>query len=173
MQIIKKIVTIGLVMLTLASCATQKGGSTRKHTMQQKAQVQLTFDQHQYNIACQLKAWKNELIVLSVLPMMGIEMFRLEATPEHITVVDKFNKRYAIVTYDEINQIATTHITFKYLQTLLKKGEDNISMNFAAGSHNLQLTAKLQQPEYNTLDEPQYINLKKYKQVNLRNILPI
>ena len=173
MQQIKKIVFIALIALGFASCATHKSSSLRRQTISQKAQVGLTFDQHQFDMACQLKAWKNELIVLSVMPMMGIEMFRLEATMDSVIVVDKLNKRYSAMTYDEINQISPTRISFKYLQNLLKKGEDTISMDFKAGSHIILIKAQLQEPEYNTLKDPQHINLKKYKQVTLRNILPI
>jgi Mn-dependent DtxR family transcriptional regulator len=77
------------------------------------------------------------------------------------------------MTYDEINEMSPTTITFKYLQTTLKKAKENITMELKAGSHTLNIKAKLQAPEYNTLKEPQYINLKKYKKVTIRNILPI
>lgn len=172
MRQIKQIVFI-LLIVGLVSCATSKQSSISKQNVAQKAQITLTLDQHKFDMACQLKAWKNELIVLSVLPMMGIEMFRLEATPDSVIVVDKLNKKYAVMTYDEINEMSPTTITFKYLQTTLKKAKEDITMELKAGSHTLNIKAKLQAPEYNTLKEPQYINLKKYKKVTIRNILPI
>jgi hypothetical protein len=77
------------------------------------------------------------------------------------------------MTYEEINELSPTTITFKYLQSMLKKAQKDIIMDLKAGSHTLKINAKLQDPEYNTLKEPQYINLKKYKKVTIRNILPI
>ena len=113
MQKVKHILFFGLIAIMLASCASSKSASTKRQTLSQKAHVGLTVDQYQYNVDCVLKVWKNELIVLSVLPMMGIEMFRLEATPEDIIVIDKFNKRYAIITYEELQQ-------FRLLDTDIK-----------------------------------------------------
>lgn len=173
MRQIKQILFILLVIIGLASCATSKKSTIGKQNVTQKAQISLTLDQHKFDMSCQLKAWKNELIVLSVLPMMGIEMFRLEATPDSVVVVDKLNKKYAVMTYEEINELSPTTITFKYLQSMLKKAQKDIIMDLKAGSHTLKINAKLQDPEYNTLKEPQYINLKKYKKVTIRNILPI
>lgn len=173
MQKVKHILFFGLIAIMLASCASSKSASTKRQTLSQKAHVGLTVDQYQYNVDCVLKVWKNELIVLSVLPMMGIEMFRLEATPEDIIVIDKFNKRYAIITYEELQQLLQKKLTFKQMQTLAKQSDKNILIETQVGSHILKLDAKLSQPELNTLGEPQRINLKKYKQVTLRNILPI
>jgi hypothetical protein len=120
-----------------------------------------------------LKVWKNELIVLSVTPVMGIELFRLEATPDQVTIIDKLNRRYTIMTYEEINKLSPRRISYKMLQLLINKAGKEINFDLQAGTHTLQLKANMGQREYNNRKEPQMVNTNKYKQVSLREILPI
>jgi hypothetical protein len=120
-----------------------------------------------------LKVWKNELIVLSVTPVMGIELFRLEATPDQVTIIDKLNRRYTIMTYEDINKLSPRRISYKMLQLLINKAEKEINFDLQAGTHTLQLKANMGQREYNNQKEPQMVNTNKYKQVSLREILPI
>lgn len=49
-------------------------------------------------------------LVLSIQPMIGIELFRIETDAEAMTVIDKINRRYARMTYEELAQMgaATT-----------------------------------------------------------------
>ena len=67
---IKHILLI-IVGLLLVSCASNRPNRVHKQVMTQRTQVTLTFDQHEYKTNCMLKVWKNELIVLSVMPVMG------------------------------------------------------------------------------------------------------
>ena len=120
-----------------------------------------------------LKVWKNELIVLSVTPVMGIELFRLEATPDQVTIIDKLNRRYTIMTYEDINKLSPRRISYKMLQLLINKAGKEINLDLQAGTHTLQLKANMGQREYNNQKEPQMVNTNKYKQVSLREILPI
>ena len=172
MQKIKYLIYIFLVLL-LVSCASSKQTAVRQQTISQRAQVTLVLDQHQYKTACTLKVWKNELIILSVLPMMGIEMFRLEATPEQIFVIDKLHKQYTILSYEEINKVAPTRLSFKKLQSMAKLTNKELHFDFKIGTRVLKLTGNFSQREYNTLKAPQPLNKTKYKQVSLREILPI
>ena len=172
MQKIKHLTYIFLILL-LASCASSKQTVIRKQTISQRAQVTLALDQHQYKTACTLKVWKNELIILSVLPMMGIEMFRLEASPEQIIVIDKLHKQYAVLSYEDINEFAPTRLSFKKLQSIVKLTDKELKFDFKIGTRVLKLTGNFGQPEYNTLKDPQPLNKTRYKQVSLREILPI
>ena len=51
--------------------------------------------------------------------------------------------------------------------------EKEINFDLQAGTHTLQLKANMGQREYNNQKEPQMVNTNKYKQVSLREILPI
>ena len=169
---IKHILLI-IVGLLLVSCASNRPNRVHKQAMTQRTQVTLTFDQHEYKTNCMLKVWKNELIVLSVMPVMGIELFRLEATPDQVTIIDKLNRRYTIMTYEEINKLSPRRISYKMLQLLINKAGKEINLDLQAGTHTLQLKANMGQREYNNQKEPQMVNTNKYKLVSLREILPI
>ena len=84
MQINRKHIHIILfvALLGMASCSVTKNTPTRYKTMTQRVQLTLTLDQHQFNMASTMRMWRNQLIVLSVQPMLGIEMVRIEATPD-------------------------------------------------------------------------------------------
>jgi hypothetical protein len=104
---------------------------------------------------------------------MGIEMFRLEATPKGVAVFDKLNKRYTELTYAEINNLSPRRISFKTLLMLTKKIDKDILFDFKAGSHTLKLKGTFSQHEQTTQKELQTLDRNKYKRVGLREILPI
>ena len=160
-------------VLLLASCASNRQHKVHKQVMTQRTQVTLTLDQHEYKTNCVLKVWKNELIVLSVLPVMGIELFRLEATPDQVTIIDKLNRRYTVMSYEEINRLSPRRISYKMLQLLINRAGKEINFDLQAGTHMLKLKANMGQREYNNQKEAQMVNTNKYKQVSLREILPI
>jgi hypothetical protein len=172
MQKIKHILLITTLILAFTSCATSKIATKQKNTLAQRAQVELTLDQHQFQANCLIKIWKNELIVLSVVPL-GIEMFRVEATPQQVMIIDKMNKKYAIISYQEISQMAPVKVSYKLLQTAVINKKKQLEFKFNTSSHNIHLNATITKREKNTLKEPNTINTSKYKQVKLREILPI
>lgn len=50
--------------------------------------------------------WKRSTAMsLSIQPMAGIEMFRIEAGTNDVTIIDKLNRRYTRLTYDELAQM--------------------------------------------------------------------
>jgi hypothetical protein len=173
MQKINYILLVGIIALGLSSCASRKHSVSLRQTTTQRGQISLTLDQHHYEMGCVVKTWKNELIVLSVLPVMGIEMVRLEALPDSIIVIDKLNKQYAIVSYDEINELSPKEITFNILQSMVQQAKKEIYLEFSTNKHVLKLKGKLSKKERNAQKEPQMLNKSKYKQVTLRNLLPI
>ena len=108
--------------------------------------------------------------------MLGIEMVRIEATPECLWVVDKMNKRYAEINYKEVHELTQSNLTYKMLQDLLVRRaskKDKISMSFEKGNHKLELECAFSHREYNTLTAPQPMNKTRYKKVTLRDILPL
>jgi predicted RNA-binding protein YlxR (DUF448 family) len=173
MQKIKQILFLSILILSLASCATSSQTPRAKQTITQRAQVTLSFDQHSYTMNCLLRTCRNQLIVLSVLPAMGIEMIRLEATPDSIVIIDKLNKKYAIADYNEIQKFTQKRITFKALQYLVQRTNKDIKYEAEVGKHTFKIVGKFAEREYSKQKEVQRLNLNRYKQVTLRNILPI
>ena len=164
-----------IVMLVMVGCASQRTATvTNQQNISMRAKVSLTLDKHNYQTSCVVKMWKNELIILSVLPMLGIEMFRLEASADGVTVIDKLNKRYTELSYEELNAYTPRKISFKVLQMLVKRHQkENIELDFSVGTHVLKIQSQVLNCEYNTQGEAQPMNKSRYKKVGLREILPI
>ena len=173
MQKIKNILLVSIIVTCLASCASTSHTPQQKQVVSRRGQIGLSLEHLQYNMNCMLRIWKNKLIVLSVTPAMGIEMLRVEATPESILVIDKLNKRYAVVTYNELKDLTQKRITYNLLQFILLRTNQEIQYDIPVGSRTIHLTGKLMQREHTGPTDPQYLKLAKYKQVTLQKILPL
>ncbi len=167
-----------IMALALSSCKVSKQATTRYQSMTQRAQVTLQLDEHQYSMSCSMRTWHNELIVLSLQPMLGIEMVRIEADQDSIWIFDKMNRRYAAMDYASINRIVQPKVSYQILQDfcdqpIVPKKKETIQQVFASGKHQLTLTCTYSHREYNTLQTPTRTNSNKYKLVDLRTILPL
>ena len=53
--------------------------------------------------------WKRgEGAQISVQPFAGLEMFRMELDNNHLTIIDKINRRYTRLSYDELSRMGTS-----------------------------------------------------------------
>ena len=176
----KRIVPILLIACTLllSACSVSKHAPHSRQAITQRAQVTLELDQHQYSMGCTMKIWRDELLVISVQPMLGIEMVRVEADQDSIWVFDKMNKRYAALSYTSINRLIRPGVSYHILQTfcdqpITPKKQKNLSKEFHVGKHRLKIACKYTQREYSTQLSPTRTDTSRYKKVDLRTILPI
>ena len=128
------VTTIGIALL-LVSCQAKKAVVTTQPTKQsaqptwhtrltRNAQATASIDNQIYQAKCSMWAVNDSLTIISVQPMLGIEMFRLEATPKTIIVIDKINHRYVQTDYAEINRFCRPKMTYTLLQeTAVGKGD--------------------------------------------------
>ena len=169
--------------LLLASCSSQRVAEPKRYqTLQQKANTTLQLDERSYTMNATVQVWRNELIILSLQPMFGIEMVRAEVTPDSVLLVDKMNRRYVVLDYAMFGQLMKPAPSFKMIQDYLtapanntqKKNKKNKNqLLFQVGGHTLQIQCVFTQREYNTLKTAKRQDLKKYRQTTLREILPI
>ena len=61
---------------------------------------------------------KDEVIQLSIVPFLGIEVARAEISPDGILVIDRMNKRYVEVSFAEVKALAHADLDFHTLQAL-------------------------------------------------------
>ncbi len=166
-----------ITMIVASSCSVSRRATTRYQTLSQRAQVTLQYDQHQYNMSSQVRIWRNELAVVSVQPMLGIEMVRMEATPDSLWIFDKMNRQYVALTYTDIQNTLNTNLSYKQIQEFLsrpiQKKQEPICMEFRSGNHQLKLACTFSNREQNTLQAPTRTKTNKYKRVTLREILPL
>ena len=65
-----------------------------------------------------LKVCRDEVIQLSVAPILGIEVARLELTPQGLLLVDRMNKRFVRASFAEVSQLLHVDLDFHILQSL-------------------------------------------------------
>ena len=169
-----------LLGVLLSSCSTSRSLAPRRYqTLHQKANATVLLDQHKYSMGCTVQLWRNELIILSVQPMLGIEMLRVEATPDSMMIFDKMNRRYAILAYDDMESMKIhPQPSYKWLQDFLTapstpKLTAKSEKVFRLGSHQSTISCTFSQREYNTLKSPKRLDTRKYKRISLRDIIPL
>lgn len=175
----KRLVPILVLCSLLSSCAVKRQAEPRRYqTLTQKANTTLQFDQREYSMSCSIQMWRNELIILSLQPVLGIEMFRLEASQDSVVVIDKMNRRYTTLAYDWASKAVQPTPSYKMIQDfvtapLLSQAKASSQRSFEIGGHKIGIKCAFWQREYNTLATPKRQDLKKYKRVSLREILPL
>lgn len=176
MQIKRNICLFLLVVIlaALSSCSVSRRASSRYQSMSQQALITLEMDKDRYSLRGSVRLWKNELVVLSA-QVFGVEMARIEATPDSIWAFDKMNRRYTSLSYNDLGTIANKKINYKTIQELALKPieEDQMKMEFTHGKHQVKVSCKFANREYNTLQAPTRTPTDKYKRVTLREILPL
>lgn len=170
---------IALLTLLLSSCGTQRQVEPHRYqTLRQKASATLQIDEHKYTMNCNIQLWRNELVILSLQPVLGIEMFRIEASQDSIVVVDKMNRRYTTLAYDWAEAYIHPTPSLKMIQDYVtapisSKKKSNSTFNLKMKNHRISIDCIFTQREYNALTAPRRLALEKYKRVSLHEILPL
>ncbi len=176
MQIKRNITHILLVviLIALSSCSISRHASSRYQSMSQQALITLEMDKDRYSLRGSVRLWKNELVVLSA-QVFGVEMVRIEATPDSIWAFDKMNRRYTSLSYNDLGEMVNKKINYKTIQEFASKPieEDKLAMELVHGTHQVKVSCKFANREYNTLQAPTRTPTDKYKRVTLREILPL
>ena len=85
----------------------------------------------------------DSMIVISVMPMLGMEMMRVEATPTQIIAIDKLHGRYAKATFADLNRRLTPSLNWDILQQLctaeLPTGPEKARLVYTFGKEHLEL----------------------------------
>jgi alpha-tubulin suppressor-like RCC1 family protein len=83
------------------------------------------------------------MIVLSVMPLLGMEMLRVEATPLEVLVIDKIHGQYGKATYAEINRKLSPAVNWDVLQQIasaeLPTGNERARMVYNFGKQVIEV----------------------------------
>lgn len=133
----------------------------------QGARMTVETDDQELSAATTMQVVRDSMLIISVMPMLGLEMLRIEATPQQIIGIDKMHGRYAVATYDEINRRVRPAITWETLQQLcsaeLPDGDKKAVLEYNLGMQMLTLT--ISYPERQT-DVPVRMNNAKTDRYN-------
>ena len=141
----------------------------------QNAQAVVTLGNETMRATCTMQTIRDSALVISITPMLGIEMFRVEATPTQVIGIDKIHRQYAVATYDGINRYLSPALTWNNLQDLataeLPTGDKEAFVGYTAGKQTIML--RITYPE-RLLDIPvrtKAANLSRYQQIDIRQLL--
>ena len=137
----------------------------------QGAQATVTTSQDRISASVTMQVVHDSMLVISVMPLLGMEMVRLEATPMELIAIDKIHGRYAKATYAELNRKLTPSLNWDILQQVcaaeLPTGSEKARLLYAFGDETLELV--LNYPQRQT-DVPVRVfnqRLDKYTQVDI------
>ena len=65
-----------------------------------------------------LRIKRGEVIQLSIAPFLGIEVGRAEISPDGMLVIDRVNKRYVHVSFEELKNLTNVALDFHILESL-------------------------------------------------------
>jgi hypothetical protein len=90
----------------------------RYQTLSARVHAELNFPGRELSSRVDMKMIKDSVFQLSVLPLLGIEMLRIECTPDSVKVIDRMNKRYLAENYAGLKKNTLIEFNFYNLQAL-------------------------------------------------------
>ena len=109
----------------------------------QGAQATVITDEDKVSSSVTMQTVHDSMIVISVMPMLGMEMMRVEATPTQIIAIDKLHGRYAKATFADLNRQLTPSLNWDILQQLctaeLPTGPEKARLVYTFGKEHLEL----------------------------------
>ena len=172
------ILIVFTLLLCLSSCRVHKDIPSHYHSMTQRGNATLAFDNHKYSMGCTMQLWKNAFIIISLQPMLGIEMARIEADKDSVWVFDKMNKRYTALSYQDAEGYVSPSPNYKMIQSFIVQPTDpqasgKVSKTFTSGEHVLTIECSFSDRKFDTLTAQARLDRSRYKRVPLRTILPL
>jgi hypothetical protein len=104
----------------------------RFETLSARLKFEFKSSEKELSSRAQLKMIYNDRIQLSLQPLLGIEMFRIELTTDSVKILDRMNKCFMTESYENIKGKSTVDFNFNNLQALFTNnlfipGESNLS----------------------------------------------
>lgn len=138
-----KIKIIFLILLIVCSaCKTKQGISTQTSVLKDaeffcsqiianephfstlnisKMDINLSLHQQSWNLYGSLRMYTDSVMIFSLQPLLGFEIFRIELYPNYLRVFDKINKKYVESGYEYFSTFTSIPISFSILQNIFKQ----------------------------------------------------
>lgn len=175
-----KKLTILLPIVLLAACSVQKTDlRTQRHTAEvPQATAVICLDQHQYRMNCTMQVVYDSLTVIALQPFPGMEVARIEATPDSVTLIDRMNRRYARVSYGEVVGWTVPAVQYKDIQRAVTgngtpKEESKRSFSYRAGKHRLDIDITCPEIRYNQPMTVRTVRCDRLEEVSVKTLLPL
>ena len=102
------------------------------NTFSARMTLDFSGENQEFSSRAQMRMIHNDRIQISILPVLGIEMMRIELSNDSIKILDRMNKRYVADNYNRLKRDMEIDVNFQNLQALLTNqlfvpGETQIS----------------------------------------------
>ena len=85
----------------------------------QKAKLTLNYGGHKLSASAAINLYHDSAMVVSVQPLLGIELCRIEVDKNNIIIIDKLNRRFAKLDYEAMYQVGGYRVEFEDIEALL------------------------------------------------------
>ena len=181
MVFLRKTLYFLLALLVLASCGTKKkavggeGSAVSEPTWHtcliQGARATVITNEDRLSANVTMQTVRDSMLVISVMPLLGMEVLRIEATPLEVIAIDKFHGRYAKATYADLNRRLTPSLNWDVLQQLcsaeLPTGSEKARLMYSFGEQMLELVIDYPARQLDVPVKVTNIRLNKYTQVDV------
>ena len=137
----------------------------------QNARATVITDEDRLTANVTMQTVHDSMLVISIMPMLGMEMLRVEATPLELTAIDKIHGRYAQTTYAELNKRLTPSLNWDILQQLcaaeLPTGSEKARLQYALGNQTIELVIDYSPRKTDVPVRVINQNLDKYTKVDI------
>lgn len=170
-----------LAALFLISCGTKKKiteshqpgvSQPTWHTcLIQNAKATLSMDGNRLSATVTMQTVHDSMLVISVMPLLGIEVARFEATPLELTGINKFDGTYATITYAELNRTLTPSLNWDILQQTctaeLPTGTEKARLVYQLGEKTIELIIDYTPRRLDVPVRVSHQNLSRYKKIDI------
>lgn len=98
--------------------ASMQSQEVKFNTLSAKLNVNLQLPDKEMSSRVEMKLVKDSALQLSIQPILGIEVFRIELNKDSVKVMDRINKRYVAERYSKLKEQFTIDFNFYNLQAL-------------------------------------------------------
>ena len=170
-----------LAALFLISCGTKKK-ITETHQPEvsqptwhtcliQNAKATLSMDGNRLSATVTMQTVHDSMLVISVMPLLGIEVARFEATPLELTGINKFDGTYATITFAELNRTLTPSLNWDILQQTctaeLPTGTEKARLVYQLGEKTIELIIDYTPRRLDVPVRVSHQNLSRYKKIDI------
>lgn len=142
----------------------------------QGAQAEVILGEQTLRVTCSFWAIKDSISIISITPMFGIEMYRLEATPEQITIIDKMQHQYIVTHYDDINRYLTPPMRYQDIEDAISgasrlPGTEQTALAYSAMGHTAALIIHYPEIRMDVPVNTNMINTTRYQRLEIEQLI--
>lgn len=141
----------------------------------QGARATITDGDNRYSASVTMQTVRDSMLVISIMPALGMELVRFEATPQEIIGINKLDATYAVTTYETVNRHLVPAVSWEILQQLctaeLPTGSEKAKMVYTLGNKTIEMDIVYPARRLDVPVRVTNLKLDKYKKIDINKWL--